>query len=324
MGISFMLNNKMVNPLVTIVILTYNAGDILYQAIDSVLGQTYSNMELIVSDDGSIFFDEEKIDNYIEKNHGVNIKKWIVRQNKENIGTVKHANTVYSLTTGKYIIELACDDVFYCNEVVGKIIDKMEKENISVLATRRLICDNDLKPLFFWPHILERRKVAQLNTTYKQHVAFITNTFYDMVSGSATAFRKNVFDEYKYDESYILIEDFPFFTKYSWDNVIEYSHDIVSIKYRLGGCSNTINQKVAEDMKHYNESDRISHYSDLDNKTKRIVEYIIERSNVLSNSERLGLYIKYIDILLIKIWYKIYRRLCMVFDQIYLRIKKER
>ena len=40
-------------PLVTIILMTYKKFDNIFKALDSVFCQTYSNIELIVTDDGS-------------------------------------------------------------------------------------------------------------------------------------------------------------------------------------------------------------------------------------------------------------------------------
>ena len=47
------------NPLVTIYIPTYNRLELLKRALDSVVNQTYKNLEIIVVDDNS-----DAIDNY--------------------------------------------------------------------------------------------------------------------------------------------------------------------------------------------------------------------------------------------------------------------
>ena len=48
-----MTNEKIENPLVTVLLNCYNAQDTISKAIKSVLSQTYKNIELIVWDDGS-------------------------------------------------------------------------------------------------------------------------------------------------------------------------------------------------------------------------------------------------------------------------------
>ena len=51
-------------PLVSVILPTYNRGYVLKRAVDSVLAQTYSNLELIVIDDGSTDNTQELLASY--------------------------------------------------------------------------------------------------------------------------------------------------------------------------------------------------------------------------------------------------------------------
>ena len=55
----------MSNPLVSVVIPTYNRANIIKNTIDSVLNQTYKNIEIIVVDDGSTDNTQAIVDSYI-------------------------------------------------------------------------------------------------------------------------------------------------------------------------------------------------------------------------------------------------------------------
>ncbi len=55
------------NPLVSIIIPTYNRAHLIHETLDSVLAQTYTNWECIVVDDGSSDNTEEVLESYINK-----------------------------------------------------------------------------------------------------------------------------------------------------------------------------------------------------------------------------------------------------------------
>ena len=55
------------NPLVSIIIPTYNRAHLIKETLDSVLTQTYTNWECIIVDDGNSDNTEEVINSYIAK-----------------------------------------------------------------------------------------------------------------------------------------------------------------------------------------------------------------------------------------------------------------
>jgi glycosyltransferase involved in cell wall biosynthesis len=104
------------NPLVSVVIPTYNRPELLQRAVRSVLSQTYDNIELIVVDDASnIRIDPESEFNtdlvtafeyiYLEKNHG--------GAGARNIGLNKAG--------GKYIAFLDDDDEWFSEKVEQQV-----------------------------------------------------------------------------------------------------------------------------------------------------------------------------------------------------------
>lgn len=105
------------NPRVSIVIPVYNGSNYLKEAIDSALSQTYSNIEVIVVNDGSKDGGEtEKI--------ALSYGKRIRYLKKENGGTASALNTGINNMTGDYFSWLSHDDVYYPDKV------EMEMEEI--------------------------------------------------------------------------------------------------------------------------------------------------------------------------------------------------
>lgn len=110
------------NPLVSIIIPVFNGSEYMKEAIDSALSQTYSNIEVIVVNDGST--DNGKTEQ-IALEYGDRIKYF----KKENGGVSSALNVGIKNMRGEYFSWLSHDDV-YLPEKVEKQIEIAKKYNI--------------------------------------------------------------------------------------------------------------------------------------------------------------------------------------------------
>ncbi|CAN5733849.1 hypothetical protein BH10BAC2_BH10BAC2_16360 [soil metagenome] len=113
------LENK---PLITIGMSSYNYARYIKAALDSLLTQTYTNIELIIIDDYSKDNSVEIIENWISEN---DIQCTFVRHN-ENIGITKTSNEFVKLAKGKYLTLAASDDIML-PERIEKQVDILEE-----------------------------------------------------------------------------------------------------------------------------------------------------------------------------------------------------
>ncbi len=305
-------------PLVTIVTPTFEKFDKIYCTIDSVLKQNYCNIEFILSDDASKAFPEAEIFDYINGRKNDNIKNFLILQNENNLGTVRHLNKIYKQASGDIIVNLAGDDMFYNDNVISDIVKFFQLNNSLVIVTSRLVCDEDLNPMFFWPHMKERKVIDRFNTPNKQYKAFVTEKFYDMASGSAIAFKKEIFEEIGYyDENYSLWEDVPFLTRFTLNNRIDFAYDIISIYYRMGGVSNKNslgNTLMHSDRIYYNHVDRVKHLDTVSRFTRANIKFINARYECTSKFKIFGLYMKHPIVMLSKLIYKARRKSSLKYD----------
>ncbi|MFN3917687.1 MAG: glycosyltransferase family 2 protein [Flavobacteriales bacterium] len=92
------------NPLVTVYIPVYNGEKYIAEAINSVLGQSYTRFELIVVNDGST-------DNTLQVLSGFTDERIRIIDLKENRGNCAASNVALKQAKGKYIARMDADDV---------------------------------------------------------------------------------------------------------------------------------------------------------------------------------------------------------------------
>lgn len=92
-------------PIISVVMPVYNAGNFLYKAIDSVLNQDFKDLELILVNDGSTDTSKSICENFKAKDPRVKII------NKSNGGVASARNAGLEVAIGKYIIHADADDI---------------------------------------------------------------------------------------------------------------------------------------------------------------------------------------------------------------------
>lgn len=103
-------------PLVTVICLCYNHSKYVKESIDSVFYQSYPFIELIIVDDCSI-------DNSVEIIREVlsTTKDVVFLENNINIGNCRSFNQALKIAKGKYVVDLAADDVLVADKIETQV-----------------------------------------------------------------------------------------------------------------------------------------------------------------------------------------------------------
>lgn len=122
--------------LVSVVIPTYNRADLVREAIQSVLDQTYQNFEIIVVDDGSTDGTEQVLAPYKDK---------IIYIYQENQGGAAARNTGINRAKGKYIAFLDSDDLWFPQKLEKQVEILDKNQDISVVYSNIIKIDENNK-----------------------------------------------------------------------------------------------------------------------------------------------------------------------------------
>lgn len=118
-----------VNPLVSICLITYNHQEFIAESINSVLNQTYTNWELIIIDNASTDNTREVIENYIE-----DCKNITFLPQSTNSYVSCASNLAINTCKGEYIVLLSGDDIFYPTKIERQL-QFMQKRDLELSFT---------------------------------------------------------------------------------------------------------------------------------------------------------------------------------------------
>ena len=149
-----MSNTK--QPLVSVVMPVYNADRFLRQAIESVLEQTYGNIELILVDDFSQDASRQIMKDYTDKDQRIRLIF-----NDKNQGVAQTRNVGIQAAIGEYIALLDSDDVWEYDKLERQLT-LMQKEEADIVYCSLDFIDEESRTImhpFIVPQVTNYRRM---------------------------------------------------------------------------------------------------------------------------------------------------------------------
>ena len=225
-------------PLVTVAILVYNNYQYLKECLDSILEQSYENIQLIISDDGSEGFNARKVESYIQKKMRANIKSYFVYTMENNIGTSRNFNFTLKLAEGKYIKYIAADDLFYDVFSLSDLVTAAENEKSSVVIARAPNYDMYLERQE-WTYPSDAHWEQMKDAAQNPKMFFGMMSQFCLISAPSVLMNREFLMEHGgADERYRLIEDWPLWMKMLRSGEMFTFLNKPVVIYRSGGVSN--------------------------------------------------------------------------------------
>lgn len=120
---------------VSIIIPVYNVAPYLKEALDSVINQTYKNIEIIIIDDGSTDGSGKVCDEYTTDS-----RVRVIHQDNQGLSSAR--NTGLDHATGDYIAFLDPDDAYH-SEMIERMIYVIIKKNADLVACSYIIKETE-------------------------------------------------------------------------------------------------------------------------------------------------------------------------------------
>lgn len=185
-------------PLVSVIMLTYNSAEkflnrndvtVLKQSLDALVGQDYSNIEILIFDDKSSDSSYKICREYESKNRNIR-----VFQNDENVGVIKNLFKAIEHVEGKYFL-WACPDDTWSENFVSETVALLEEQKDLVAAMSKIKVVSD----YAEPYYIEYASLSSIVSQYelaKHVVAGSTCSYNQYIHGLIrTEFLRKVFIE---------------------------------------------------------------------------------------------------------------------------------
>lgn len=116
------------DPLVTVVIMTYNRAHLIKKAINSVLNQTLKNWKVLIIDDGSTDDTMKTVEPFLKKDNRIDYYRLA-----KNLGICRVLNIALKIVDTKYMVQLDSDD-WLENNALETLLLAMENadENVAL------------------------------------------------------------------------------------------------------------------------------------------------------------------------------------------------
>lgn len=214
------------NPLVSIIVITYNSAKFVLETLESAKAQSYQNIELIVSDDFSTDNTVAICRNWIEQNKDRFVRTELITVEK-NTGIAPNCNRGLGKANGIWLKLIAGDDLLINDCIENYVSYCYENNSCKILFGKMLqlnggsITERKIPNFFKQKNQRNQEKLIYKGSGIQAPTLFIDKSFLQSLGG--------------YDEKYKFIEDVPLWIKVAKSNEKFFFIDKFVVIYRIHG-----------------------------------------------------------------------------------------
>lgn len=221
------------NPLVSILIPVYNKVEFVQETLDSALNQTYSNIEIILvndgSTDGSLEILQQYADQYADK---------IILIDSPNRGVSAANNLCLHHAKGEYIQFLDADDILSLNKIERQIKIFKEKGSDSIATCEWVIFKNQINQINQVPYGVFQDFKTGLDLLLRFW------NYQEMHQPGVYLTHRSIIEKAgPWDEKLSINQDGEFFTRVLLNSRYVFFEPVGRVYYRIPGSGNVSQQK---------------------------------------------------------------------------------
>jgi glycosyltransferase involved in cell wall biosynthesis len=189
-------------PLISVIVPVYNVEPYIHKCIDSILAQSYANLEIILVDDGSLDNCGKICDEYAAKNPTVKVL------HRENGGLSDARNAGLDIAKGEFLCFVDSDD--WCEkEMLQTAFEAMERSKCDIIAYGAFhdFMENEKK----FRTIIKEAKCEQKASSFEESLPLLVNESLS-VTAWAKLYKKKIFENLRFPKGKIF-EDTRIFPK---------------------------------------------------------------------------------------------------------------
>jgi len=175
------VDTNLIMPKVSVIMSTYNDAQYLQTAIESVLCQSFSDLEFIIVNDGSS-------DNTIDLINNIKDDRIIFINNEKQKGLIKNLNTALVESRGRYIARIDSDDIWIDKNKLNKQINFLNGHSeYGLIGTAAMVYNENEKFLFHIANpsndenirsqILSKNCFVHSSVVFKKELAYKCNMY---------------------------------------------------------------------------------------------------------------------------------------------------
>lgn len=225
------------SPLVSVIVPVYNVAPYLEQCLNSIVNQTYRNLEIILIDDGST--DESGVicDRYAEQDSRIQVV------HKENGGQSSARNLALDMMTGEWVLFVDSDDWIELNALELLFEQKDERADIVEFGFSYNYPEEESNQLLYEDMVCSGRHALKLLALNEKPMGIMCDKL----------FRTETLGNLRFIEGRYY-EDTPFVIEFLWKSKFYQYIPSVLYRYRRDRTGQTTYKMVADIQKHMHQN----------------------------------------------------------------------